>query len=209
MKPAGPVFDRAWRTSCVVAPINKNQIGSLINQHYLHEWPRDIQLAFGLKRRGKLIGVITYSTVTGETRQRFGPDTWELSRLVVIDRVPTNAESFFIARTIKYIQQHYPSLKRLVSFADPKHGHRGTVYRASNWTPAVHHSKSLFVFELRQRARRPPPRHPHRATERRLKGVRAEENDAEGARCTPRRRGITVPSCRQPQNRSRSRCLEY
>jgi hypothetical protein len=92
MKPPGPVFDRAWRRSCQVAPINKKQIGELVKQHYLHAWPKEIQLAFGLKRRGKLLGVITYSSVVGEVRERFGLQVWELSRLIIVDRVPTNAE---------------------------------------------------------------------------------------------------------------------
>jgi hypothetical protein len=148
MKPQGPVFDRVWRRSCQVAPVNKKQIGDLIQQHYLHQWPKQIQLAFGLKRRGKLMGIITYSALIGETRERFGGDVWELSRLIILDRVPANAESFFIAVTIRHIKQHYGTVNRLVSFADPAHGHTGIVYRASNWTQVAHSSKHLFVYEL-------------------------------------------------------------
>src|SRR6185312_14128570 len=97
MKPGGPVFDRRWRESCQVGPVSKTKIGRLIAQHYLHQWPKEVQLAFGLTRRGRLIGVITYSAVVGEVRVRFGPEVWELSRLIIVDDVPTNAESFFIA----------------------------------------------------------------------------------------------------------------
>ncbi len=120
-----------------------------MKKHYLHEWPKNIQIAFGLKRKGKLIGVITYSTIVNELKSRFGEKAWELSRLIIIDRVPTNAESFFIAATIRYIKQHYKSLDRLISFADPKYGHKGTVYKASNWKQVTHSSKNLFVYELK------------------------------------------------------------
>ncbi len=149
MKPEGAVFDGAWRRSCSVAPVNRKQIGELVKQHYLHEWPNDVQLAFGLKRRGKLLGVITYSTVVKEMKARFGDQVWELSRLIIVDRVPTNAESYFIGATIRYIKRHYGSLERLISFADPKYGHQGTVYRAANWKQVEHSSKNLFVYELK------------------------------------------------------------
>ena len=149
MKPDGAVFDRAWRRSCTVAPVNRKQIAELVHQHYLHAWPRDIQLAFGLKRKGKLLGVITYSGVVNELKTRFGDQVWELSRLIVVDRVPTNAESFFIGATVRYIKRNYGTLQRLISFADPKYGHRGTVYKASNWKQFQHSSKNLFVYELK------------------------------------------------------------
>lgn len=149
MKPEGAVFDRAWRRSCTVAPVNRKQIGDLVNKHYLHAWPRDVQLAFGLKRKGKLLGIITYSAVVNELKARFGDQVWELSRLIIVDRVPTNAESFFIGATIRYIKHNYGALERLISFADPKYGHRGTVYKASNWTQVEHSSKNLFVYELK------------------------------------------------------------
>lgn len=161
MKPEGAAFDRMWRRSCTVAPVNRKQIGGLVNQHYLHEWPRDIQLAFGLKRRGKLLGVVTYSSVVNELKTRFGDQVWELSRLVVADRVPTNAESFFIGATIRYIKRHYGAIERLISFADPKYGHRGTVYKAANWTQVEHGSKNLFVYELKSRTHAQPLRDNH------------------------------------------------
>lgn len=149
MKPSGPVFDSTWRATCKVSPVNRKQIGDLVQRHYLHEWPKQVQLAFGLKRKGKLVGTITYSSIPNELKKRFGEQVWELSRLIILDAVPANAESFFIAATIRYIKRHYPSLERLVSFADPKHGHEGTVYKASNWRKAEHISKNLYVYELR------------------------------------------------------------
>lgn len=186
MKPAGAVFDATWRRSCHVGPINKRHIGDLIRQHYLHDWPKNVQLAFGLRRRRQLLGVTTYSGAVGETLDRFGSDSWELSRLVIIDRVPTNAESFFIAATIRYIKRNYPNVACLVAFADPTHGHQGTVYRASNWAQHPHPSKHLFVYMLRPQ---PPPR-------------RCSRTSTLPRQCTPERQRLASWRCgRRPTGR--------
>lgn len=148
MKPQGPVFDSSWRASCSITTVSKNKIEDLIKAHYLKAWPKNIQLTFGLKRKGKLIGVITYSDVVNEIKSSFGQNIWELSRLFIIDSVPTNGESFFIAGTIRHLKKNYPTLKKLISFADPEYGHSGVVYKASNWKQFNHASKNLFVYDL-------------------------------------------------------------
>lgn len=53
-------------------------------------------------------------------------------RLVLLDFVPKNTESRFIAFTLRWLKRH-TNLLAIVSFADPKYGHRGIVYQASNW----------------------------------------------------------------------------
>ena len=50
----------------------------------------------------------------------------------MIDETPRNSESFFIAKTIKYLKKH-TEYRGIVSFADPNHGHSGIIYRASNF----------------------------------------------------------------------------
>ena len=65
----------------------------------------------------------------------------ECSRFVLADEVPGNAESWFLARSFEYLQQH--TVHAVVSFADPVPrqtttgewvaiGHIGTIYQASN-----------------------------------------------------------------------------
>jgi hypothetical protein len=56
----------------------------------------------------------------------------ELRRLVCIDNTPTNTESFFIGRTIRWLRQN-TDYEVIVSFADKHYGHTGIVYRASNF----------------------------------------------------------------------------
>jgi len=57
----------------------------------------------------------------------------ELMRLVLLDEVPKNSESKFIAWCIRWLKKN-TNLVGLISFADPKFGHSGIIYKASNWT---------------------------------------------------------------------------
>jgi hypothetical protein len=82
-------------------------------------------------------------------QERFGRDTWELSRLWIDDSVPRNAETFLIGRSIRHIKKNHRNIKTLISFADPEAGHSGTIYRASNWSPETHPTKNLFSYRLR------------------------------------------------------------
>jgi hypothetical protein len=67
----------------------------------------------------------------------------ELGRLVLLDEVPANAESWLVARAFKLLRAALPSIAGVVSYSDPlervatdgtivKPGHVGTVYQALN-----------------------------------------------------------------------------
>lgn len=56
----------------------------------------------------------------------------ELRRLVLIDNTAKNSESFFIAKTLKWLKNN-TNVEVVVSYADPNYGHVGTVYKASNF----------------------------------------------------------------------------
>lgn len=59
-------------------------------------------------------------------------DMLELRRLVCIDDTPRNTESYFIGKTLKWLKR-YTDYKIIVSYADPHHGHAGTIYKASDF----------------------------------------------------------------------------
>lgn len=65
--------------------------------------------------------------------KRYGGVTWELARLWIDDSVPANAETFLIARAVRFIRRNRPDVKALVSYADPSAEHSGTIYKAANW----------------------------------------------------------------------------
>lgn len=133
-KPSGPVFDKAWRESCEVRPVSREQASPLIHKHYLGKWPGVVVLSLGLFKGDELLGVIVFALPPRESNKRYGGQTWELARLWVADEVPANAETYVIGRAVRYIKQNRPDVEVLVSYADPSAGHSGVIYRASNWS---------------------------------------------------------------------------
>ncbi len=110
---------------------------------------------FGLYHRGELVGVAVYSNpaalavltcVLPELNPRC--ESVELGRFVLLDEVPGNAESWFLARC--HEQLLAGGVAGIVSFSDPvprrlpsgelvSPGHVGTIYQATN---AVYTGKS-------------------------------------------------------------------
>jgi hypothetical protein len=134
MKPQTPVFDGVWRANSVIAPVDRQSANDMIRRHYLKKWPGVCVMTLGLFCYGDLRGVIVFSLPPRETFKRYGGLTWELGRLWVSDEVPANAETYLIGRAVRYIRQTRRDVKALVSYADPSVGHRGTIYKAANWT---------------------------------------------------------------------------
>ena len=108
---------------------------TVIRKHYLHR-PCPITWAFGLFIDDQLCGVLTVgkpcsttvcSGVCGPERRG---DVYELNRLWMQDDVPR--ESRFIGWCLRWFRHHCWGII-LVSYADTKQGHLGTVYQATNW----------------------------------------------------------------------------
>lgn len=59
-------------------------------------------------------------------------DVVELRRLVCLDRCQRNTESWLIAQCLRHLKRQ-TRYKICVSYADPHHGHCGTIYQAANW----------------------------------------------------------------------------
>ena len=77
-----------------------------------------------------LVGVAIYGNPMGKSYN--GSNTIELRRLCLIDETPRNSESFFIAKTLRWLAKN-TRYEQVVSFADPNHGHAGIIYKASNF----------------------------------------------------------------------------
>lgn len=129
----------AWSRAISVRPIPFPVAREFVTEHHyakgMHNGPT---LCAGLFDGERIIGVIAFATPCSEAVRSsvFGPDrrgrVTELHRLVILDETPTNAESWFIARALRLLRQRRADLEAIVSFADEGHGHRGTVYQASN-----------------------------------------------------------------------------
>jgi hypothetical protein len=147
-RPAGEVIDPA---DYEVRPLDTVADARAFVElhHYSHAWVAD-RFRYGMfhRRDGELVGVAVFSTpahpnVIGNWFPSL-PD-WrlgvELGRFVLLDKVPGNGETWFLARCREYLRA--AGITGIVLFADPVPrtradgstvfvGHVGTIYQASN-----------------------------------------------------------------------------
>ena len=107
----------------------------VVKYHYLHR-RTSVSFAFGLYRGPRLVGVVTFGTPPSRHLQMSACPTnpsavLELNRLWVADELPRNTESWFVSRALREL----PS-RIIVSYADPRFGHYGYIYRALNFNYA-------------------------------------------------------------------------
>ena len=97
---------------------------------------------FCLFKNGKfdipeMIGVCIYTRPAGPSAgQTYYPEApdrvLELRRLCLIDETPKNAESYFVGRTLRWLRQN-THWEFVISYADEEQGHKGVIYKASNF----------------------------------------------------------------------------
>ncbi len=126
-------FDHTLAATCSVRSVTRLEAHPMIAAHYLQKWPAIIPLSLGLFHGDVLRGVAVFGYPPRETFKRYGGLVWELARLWVDDVMPPNTETWFLARCVRYIRQHFQAVIGLVSYADPSAGHIGTIYKAANW----------------------------------------------------------------------------
>ncbi len=130
-----------------VAPIDDDTTAKtfVLAHHYSGCYPA-ARFRFGLYRRGELTGVSVFSHPTNNRvlTNVFGglaTDSVELGRFVLLDEVPGNGETWFLARCFRLLKEQ--GLRGVVSFSDPVPrvtakgesiflGHVGTIYQAFN-----------------------------------------------------------------------------
>ncbi len=117
----------------------------VLTHHYSKTFP-SARFRAGLYHHGELVGVAVFShpcsdKVLTNVFPAKATDSVELGRFVLLDEVPGNGESWFIARAFDILRSH--EIAGVVSFSDPLPrrtavgevvflGHIGTIYQASN-----------------------------------------------------------------------------
>jgi hypothetical protein len=108
----------------------------LCREHYLHSLPGGTKLTFGVFLGSRLLGALTLGAgpfLAYQLVDRAAPDDClTLTRLWLSDELPVNSESRVIGIVIRALRT-YSAVKFLISYADPSHGHFGTIYQATNW----------------------------------------------------------------------------
>ena len=93
----------------------------------------------GMFRRDsdRLMGVAIWLPPTRVAAESVNKDRWQkvlsLTRLACHPETPRNAASFLLGASIRLIRSDGRFVS-LVTYADTRYGHTGSIYRASNWT---------------------------------------------------------------------------
>lgn len=142
-RPAGEVI---ITSEYEVAPCARDDARAfVVEHHYSGSFPA-ARRCFGLYRRGSLAGVAVYSQPMHDAvlTRAFGGaarESLELGRFVLLDEVPGNGETWFLARCFAALRSE--GFRGVLAYSDPVprvgadgrvvfRGHVGTIYRAHN-----------------------------------------------------------------------------
>ncbi len=116
-------------------PINwETAIKTVVERHYLHR-SAPVTWCFGAFHNDILVGVCiigkpaSHTLIEGVAGKENAHRVFELNRLWMSDNLPRFCESRFIGWVLRTI----PKGTILVSYADSAYGHKGIIYRATNW----------------------------------------------------------------------------
>lgn len=168
-----------------VTPCKLETVRDFIEQnHYSHSINGvKVSLCFCVTFGGRLVGAALFGALSTTAWKKFSDSeekVLELRRLVLLDEAGKNSESRVVGLCLRYIRKHLNNIDVIVSYADPKHGHNGIIYKASNFdfvglsgrdfgyldkeTGKVYHSRALrtksggkfkpFVLKLREKLAR-------------------------------------------------------
>lgn len=138
-----PAGERIRPSEYEVASLPSDTVAKrfVLEHHYSGSYPA-ARRRFGLFRHGVLVGVAVFSQpMQPASVACLAGDALELGRFVLLDEVPGNGETWFLARTFAQLRQE--PFAGVVSFLDPEPrttaegvtlfpGHVGTIYQAHN-----------------------------------------------------------------------------
>ena len=127
-----------------IGHIDRNAGDRMVKKHYLRRWPGVCTCIIGMSGPEGIadqisfdginyVGVVVFALPPRETIVRYGGLTWELARLWIDDAMPKNSESWLLGKAAWHVRKNHPDVTCLVSYADPTHGHQGTIYKAAGW----------------------------------------------------------------------------
>ena len=122
----------------------------VVPNHYLHSMPGGTRLSLGAFVGARVMGVVTFGvgpknahTLVDKARP---DDCLTLTRLWLSDELPRNSESRVLGSALRALRKH-TQVKFLLTYADPSHGHVGTIYQATNWI-YTGFSEAMPLFDL-------------------------------------------------------------
>lgn len=153
--PTSPL--QPYRVEKIDTKLGKDFVKKYHYSHGIHNGP----MCYGLWDKVDLVGVLALATPCSEAvcASVFGVEykrsVTELHRLVLLDEVPKNTESWFISRVLKQFKKDRPNYNAILSFADATQGHIGVIYQATNAIYAGMSGKATFFLDETGRLRHP------------------------------------------------------
>ncbi len=128
---------------------HEDGIRDFLNKFHYGGFGRNSSHVYLFKLNGEIVGVAKFAP---PVRQGIAPrfklnndQVMELDRFCIHPSYhKKNFASYAMSKVIKLFKSDYPEVKKLVSFADPRFGHSGTIYQASNWTFDGKTTRSYF-----------------------------------------------------------------
>jgi len=125
-------------STLIVEPCYVDAVAAFIEIHHYSGSIDGVKVSqcFRVSHKGETVGAVLFGQLSTTAWKKFA-DTelavLELRRLVLLDRAGKNSESFVIGSCLRWIKKYLSHVKVIVSYADPEHGHDGTIYKASNF----------------------------------------------------------------------------
>ena len=121
-----------------IHPCTAKEVRPFIEQHHYSKSINGVKITqcFKVYYKDTLVGAVLFGQMSTTAWKKFGDnesEVLELRRLVLIDECGRNSESRVIGHCLRWIKKNISSVKTIVSYADPMHGHSGVIYRASNF----------------------------------------------------------------------------
>jgi len=125
----------------VIREISKEDAELMVNHfHYSDVMPRATKFYLGGFLNDVLIGIMTLGwgvqperTIKKMFKSLNQKSYFEIGKLCLDERLPKNSGSKFISSCFKHINQEYPHIKLIFSWADGLLGKPGYIYQASNF----------------------------------------------------------------------------
>lgn len=106
-----------------------------MNYHYSKTVPTGKLVGFGVWEDEKFKGVVLFGRGVGNAQiERYGIPLTSGAELVRVALREHDAPvTQIVSIAVKMLKKHSPGLRILVSYADSRQGHFGTIYQAGNW----------------------------------------------------------------------------
>lgn len=125
-------------TEFIIKSCNLSDIRAFVETHHYSHSLNGVKISFcfSVMHKDQLVGAVVYGALSTTAWKKFSnleKKVLELRRLVLLDNLGRNSESRVVGYTLRQIKKHSPEIEVVVSYADPLHGHSGTIYKASNF----------------------------------------------------------------------------